>query len=287
MKTNGKTIQIFLPNGDPKGVKKTEIKTDKIEVIQSSKKDFLENKELFDFTGLYVLVDSLQEIKPQIYIGKGRVKDRIYNHSGNKDFWNTVFAVKLKTEEGFNDGHISYLEHYFIDLAKKIDQSIMIDNKQMPICPKLEESIVCELTDYIETTETLLSTLGLKVFNKISEDKPKLKDVFECITTFGAYGSGEYTQDGFVVFKGAKTRREFTASAKGGSEERFANRLVEEGILVDDPENQSLYILTQDFSFSSPSLASTVIMARFSNGWKEWKNKDGKTLDEVYRSEKR
>lgn len=276
----GKTIQIFLPSGDPKGIKKAEIKTDKIEVIQSSRKDFLEKKDDFDFLGIYVLVDSLQEMKPKIYIGKGRVKERVYNHNDKKDFWNNVFAVRLKTEEGFNDSHISYLEHYFVDKAKKLKQSTTEENIQDPKCPKLEESIICELQCYIETIETLFSTLGLKVFQEIiSDNKSSTKNRFYCTSTFGAYGEGEYTEDGFVVFKGAKCRKEYTDSAR----DNFSKKLVDDGILINDSNDNSLYLLTQDFKFSSPSLAGMTILARATNGWTTWKNKDNKTLDDVYR----
>ena len=45
----GKTIQIYLPNGDPKSVKQASITTDKIEVIQISRSILSQNKDLSDF----------------------------------------------------------------------------------------------------------------------------------------------------------------------------------------------------------------------------------------------
>ena len=42
----GKTIQIFLPDGNPKGVKKTSITTDKVEVIQIPRASLSENNKL-------------------------------------------------------------------------------------------------------------------------------------------------------------------------------------------------------------------------------------------------
>ncbi len=70
----GKTIQIYLPDGDPKGVKKASITTDKIKIIQIPRALLSENSKLLDFNGVYVLVDSLKSEKPEIYIGKGDVK---------------------------------------------------------------------------------------------------------------------------------------------------------------------------------------------------------------------
>lgn len=110
----GKTIQIYLPDGDPKSVKIASITTDKIEVIQIPRTILAENKNVLDFNGIYILVDSLKTDKPEIYIGKGNVKSRVSQHDKNKEFWNVIFAVKLNDNSGFNDAHNSYLEHYFV-----------------------------------------------------------------------------------------------------------------------------------------------------------------------------
>ena len=82
----GKTIQIFLPDGNPKGVKKASITTDKVEVIQIPRASLSENNKLLAFNGVYILVDSLKVEKPEIYIGKGNVKSRTYSHDNKKDF---------------------------------------------------------------------------------------------------------------------------------------------------------------------------------------------------------
>ena len=43
------------------------------------------------------------------------------------------------------------------------------------------------------------------------------------------------------------------------------------------------YILTTTLVFNSPSGASDFVIGGSTNGWAEWKDKDGKTLDEIYR----
>lgn len=43
------------------------------------------------------------------------------------------------------------------------------------------------------------------------------------------------------------------------------------------------YILQTTLEFNTPSGASDFILGGSTNGWVEWKNKDGKTLDELYR----
>ena len=48
----GKTIQIFLPDGNPKGVRKASITTDKIEIIQIPRVNLAENRKLLAFNGV-------------------------------------------------------------------------------------------------------------------------------------------------------------------------------------------------------------------------------------------
>jgi hypothetical protein len=40
---------------------------------------------------------------------------------------------------------------------------------------------------------------------------------------------------------------------------------------------------TRDYLLSSPSMAAVALQARSANGWIEWKNPQGKTLDEAKR----
>ena len=273
----GKTIQIYLPDGDPKGVKKAAITTDKIKIIQIPRALLSENSTLLDFNGVYVLVDSLKSEKPEIYIGKGDVKNRTYSHDNKKDFWNMVFAIRLEDAIGFNDAHNSYLEYYFIDKAKKVNQSIINENKQTPKCPNLTEEMLSELSSYIQTIEVLFSTLGLKCFQPLENSEKEEKDLLICADKYGNMGKGEYTEEGFLLYKGAICNLYLHKGT-----ERLSQReeLILSGLLK---EQDGHYILQENKLFSSVSTASSIVLGRKSNGWLEWKNNDGKTLDELKR----
>lgn len=49
-------------------------------------------------------------------------------------------------------------------------------------------------------------------------------------------------------------------------------------------ENEKL-VMTYYKVFSSPGTAACFCLGRSSNGWIEWKDKDGNTLDSVYRKD--
>ena len=48
-------------------------------------------------------------------------------------------------------------------------------------------------------------------------------------------------------------------------------------------EHKEYYQFEEDFIFDSCSTAGGVVLGRATNGWTTWKNKEGKTLDEIKR----
>ena len=47
--------------------------------------------------------------------------------------------------------------------------------------------------------------------------------------------------------------------------------------------NGEKLVFEKDHLFNSPSMAAIALMGRTSNGWLDWKNKDGRTLDALKR----
>ena len=96
----------------------------------------------------------------------------------------------------------------------------------------------------------------------------------------GIDGRGLYTPEGFVVLKGSRGKR---ANVPSFSEtnQRFRQRLVTEGVVREDGDS---VIFEKDHLFGSPSMAAIALLGRTSNGWKEWKSKDGVTLRELKRA---
>ena len=56
-------------------------------------------------------------------------------------------------------------------------------------------------------------------------------------------------------------------------------RLLEDGTLLKKGE---VLEFTSDQLFNAPSTAAAVVLARRANGWIEWKDKEGVTLDKLY-----
>jgi len=279
MKTLGKTIQIYLPDGNPRGMKIAEITSRTVQaiLIPRSILDEASKRTELDNVGIYLLFGS-NGTSSSVYIGEAesclsRLKQ--HNKDPRKEFWTHAIAFVSKTHF-FTKTHIKFLEWLSCEQASKANR-FTLENSNNPTKPHLSESVEADLYDNFETIQTLVSTLGYPVFDIIK--KPTKKEIIECKGKL-AFAEGEYTEDGLVVFSGS-TCNINEAQAIGTNVKNIRKELIEKGTLI---EEKGVYKFTTDYIFSSPSAAAAVILARSANGWTEWKFKDGKTLDEVKRS---
>ena len=276
MKSSGKTIQIYLPDGNPRGLKIAEITSRTIQAIllprsildEASKRNELNN------VGIYLLFETTDS-KSQVYIGEAEnCLSRLKQHNKTKDFWTHALVFISKTQF-FTKTHIKFLEWLSYEQAHKSNR-FLLENSNIPTKPYISESVESDLYDNFETIQILASTLGYPVFDLIK--KPTKKEIIECKGKL-ALAKGEYTEDGLIIFEGSACNLEETKTA-GDWVINKRKELVDKKVLIKKDE---IYEFTTDYVFSSPSAAASVVLARRANGWIEWKYQDGKTLNEVKR----
>ena len=280
----GKTIKIFLIDGEPNGRMSCELsnwsgKAYKIPRIKV--KDCSDRVDLIS-TGVYLLLGKDEEGKDLVYIGEAEsILKRLTQHLNQKDFWNETI-VFISKDENLNKAHVKYLENRLHDIALS-SKRYKVENSITPTQSSISESDRAEMEEFIENVKMLVNTLGHKVFDEKRELKQKQKqEIFSIKAARGADGQGEPTSDGFVVFKGSKSACTIVNSMTP-SFVKFREKLIEEKILIDKTD---YYEFTEDYIFSSPSTAAVIIMGRNANGLTEWKQKDGKTLKEFETNEK-
>jgi hypothetical protein len=281
------TIQIFLPSGDPRGMRVAEITTRIVRVIEvprSQLGDFLRMPEAQQ-VGVYFLMGELSEAGlPRTYIGQsGSVGKRLEQHHQNKDFWNRAFVL-ISLTNSLTQTHGLFLEWLAIAEATKAGR-YGLENGNTGSQPYTPAPLQADCHEIHETAATLLATLGQPIFEPLTS-APTAKGIVELFYCkgSGADGVGEYTTEGFVVHKGSKGRAEIVPSIQGTSHERMRSQLIMEGVLAENAGSAgSMLVFTRDHLFSSPSTAAMAVMGRSANGWVEWKTASGKTLDEVKR----
>ncbi len=274
----GKTIKIFLIDGEPNGRMSCELsnwsgKAYKIPRIKI--KDCTDRTDLLS-TGVYLLFGKDDTGKDQVYIGEAEsILKRLNQQLIQKYFWNEAI-VFISKDENLNKAHIKYLENRLHELAKSANR-YLVNNSIIPTQSSISESDKAEMEEFIENIKMLVNTLGHKVFEEKREYKPTQKqEVFFIKGARGADGQGEPTTEGFVVFKNSKAAASIVNSLSPGFI-TFRQKLIDDGVLVDKGD---YYEFSDDFIFSSPSTAAVIVMGRNANGLTEWKKKDGQSLKE-------
>ena len=210
----GKTIKIFLIDGEPNGRLSCELSnwSGKAYKIPRIKVKECSDREDLTSTGVYLLFGKDDVGKDQVYIGEAEsILKRLHQQLSQKDFWNEAI-VFISKDENLNKAHIKYLENRLHDIAKSAGR-YTVDNSIVPTQSSISESDRAEMEEFIEYIKMLVNTLGHKVFDEKREFRPKQKqELFFIKAARGAEGQGEPTSDGFVVYKSSKAAATFVNS---------------------------------------------------------------------------
>lgn len=283
MTATPKTIQIFLPGGDPRGIRIAEVTTRIVQIIEvprSLLQDFMKMPESGQVALYFLIGDAGDGSDPVVYIGQtGDVRTRLGDHNKKKDFWQRALVVISRTNS-LTQTHALFLEWHCLQAAKNAGRYVA-ENGNTGSKPHTPAPLTADCLEIFETGSTLLATLGHPLFDPIGASGPsgKAEEVFTC-TGSGVNGRGVYTPEGFVVLKASVGRKANVQSIVGTSDERLRKKLVEASVMK---EAGDTVVFQKDHLFPSPSAAAVALMGRTANGWIEWKNKDGKTLDAVKR----
>lgn len=278
-----KTIQIFLPQGDPWGIRFSEITTRIVQVIEvprSLLSEFFKMPESNQVAVYFLFGESADGEEQKVYIGQtGDLRGRLAIHNREKDFWERALVLVSKTNS-LTQTHALFLEWHCLQAARKAGR-YADENGNNGSKPHTPSPMEADCLEIFATGQVLLSSLGFPIFDPVivSSDAGTEEEFF-CKSS-GANGRGVYTPEGFVVRKGSIGRRENVPSIIGTAGERLRVRLVETGVMR--AEGESNVVFERDHLFRSPSMAALSLMGRSANGWLEWKNKEGQTLDAVKR----
>jgi hypothetical protein len=162
------TIRIFVPDGDPEGLRIIDRMNWTGLGIVFPREGWPKIKSRSDFSkpGVYILVGHVTEDDlPTIYIGQGDViRARIESHFDKKDFWNkAIVFVSSATSGSLNRAHATWLEHALIQRARKAKQS-NLENATDPQEPQLSEAEKADTQAFLREMLQILPLVGLNAF---------------------------------------------------------------------------------------------------------------------------
>ena len=271
-----KKLETIYHNGQPDGIRsiRRNLSTMTVYVIPRPLLSEAKNISGINRPGIYYLINESDDNKiAQIYVGQTRNGiARLDDHNRSKDFWNKaiMFLAESKT---FTLDMISGLEAYAIGKAHdskryKVENSVNpkyeIDEYDLPLIEEVYEEI-----------QFIMATQGYKMDNtKITlHEADTLHTTRNGVLAFGVY-DGEH----FEVLEGSEI--DMNRKCHSATMEKQRQTALVNGNIVCAGGK---YKLNVSVSFTSPSSAGQFVLGGSINGWVEWKNKDGKTLDELYR----
>lgn len=225
---------------------------------------------------LYILLN--REAK-KAYIGQtDNFRKRLGQHE-KIHFWTEALGF-ISSDESLHLTLTHYLEAIAYELAKKAGTYDVSKNAVTPSKPNTSAQQHIFLAEqFFEYVRFLTQFVGCNIFG---DDKPipQAEHLFFC-TRAGSNAQGYFVEETeeFVVLAGSELRSGECDSLKPKSIDK-RKAFIE----ANCSQAKGKIILNSDYTFPSPSAAAAMVVGGSSNGWTRWKDADGKTLSEVYRS---
>ena len=269
------TVRLILIDGTIGGLVTAEVNSAwSGHVISSplSRLDDLKKREELKRSGVYILLS-----ENSAYIGESetiveRWKDPKHAISTGK--YNRVIVVTDNALK-LTKGHIKYLEARLMDICNKAKRT-NLDNEtnQQRQLNNLPEGDRIDMENFLRPLiNVVLPTIGVDVFKQAptvmqqgTANMPKVNSPIFEIKGKGYSATAQIINDEYVLSKGALLRKSWGGRQKKNYKLRM--RLIETGVIVEDEKGLTL---TQDYSFSSPSAAASVVCGSESlNGPANW-----------------
>jgi hypothetical protein len=227
----GFSVRVFLPDGDPAGVKVIEKSnwTGAGLVIPRALFARAKARPELDRAGVYLLVgESERGPLPRVYLGEGDpVRPRLEQHGRAKDFW-THAVVFTSKDQGLNKAHVQRLEARLVELAHAAKRCVL-DNGNVPQPPSLSEADTADVEGFLDDVLLCLPTLGYFFFERAAAESVA-ESIGLLLRARGVEAHGAETPQGFVVRVGSQAAKSETECGGplrppiGGAAEYHASR---------------------------------------------------------------
>jgi len=257
---------------------------DKVKGFLKKNKDEFEN-----LCGVYFLIN---KEKKELYIGQGRIKERLIGHLRKKKFWDKVI-IFLQNDRGFNKGQTEYWESFCLKILRKKEGWKLRNDKEegQKNMSETDENIlrkeaypkvngIFSILGYDFLEEETLEATQKKTQKLFREEKEKVAiydkdyEISVFCTSRNIFAEGKY------VPKDNKLKVLEGSSATINVNKSFRNHFLRDSLIKDKilKKQKNSYIFTKDKEFNSPSVAISIILGSPTSGPERWKVVNGMNL---------
>ena len=224
----------------------------------------------------YILMGDSCSSRPQAYIGHTTdFANRKNDHVQKKDFWKTALVFVSDNHKIYGDD-VKFLEYLGIKEALSADSHELL-NGNNPKRPNIAPFRVNDMEVFFRDILFLARFYGCNVFDIPEKEHVEERHFFFVHTEDRPCSGKAYFDDienKLVLIKGSILAADTVPSFKPTASR---NKFIEEHCT----KVEGQITLCEDVPFDSPSGASGFVMGRPSNGWDDWKDKEGKKLGEI------
>lgn len=286
--SQGYTIQLFMADGRPDGlVIATQFGwTGQVTVARQTTFDRLLGREDLQRPGVYILYgpDPQAPARMRAYIGEAdNIIERIPTSADKQGAWWETAAVITTSDNALNKGHIRYMEARLLELVNLAGRATLENTQQPPAERRhLPEAEQANIETFLTTLKAVLPLVGLDLLKPLpqlpsinpapsttndSASNSEAGVLFTITHRSGVAATAFEAGEEFVVRAGSQAIRD--SGSKGHNYIKLRDELISQGILTHQPGSAFLEF-TQQYPFSSPSAAASVVLDRASNGRMEW-----------------
>lgn len=281
MTPHGTAITILMEDGTPDGLRRIEMSNWMGLGLVAPRSIYPKVRACRELQrpAIYVLRGT-SEINPgqsKLYIGEtNNALTRLDYQAKNIDWWDELI-VFVSSNESLNKAHVKYIEARLFEIASTAKRAELVYG-QTPHAPALSTFDIAAAEGFLASLLLIYPVLGVDAFEKPTSNATGASDQpLLILSGKDAEATGRDLPAGFVVYKGARARRDSVASIHSYLD-ALRDQLLSAGLLEDDGTS---LVLTQDYAFTSPSNAAGVFLGRSANGRIEWRDEHQKTLKKI------
>lgn len=273
------TLTIQFINNIPDGIRICHGEGESLVTVVVPRDLLAEAKQLPDIPkrGIYYLLNEEHGVIKRVYAGQTtQGLKRLDSHKFKKDFWNKA-VMFLDDEVNIDRDVLDALEAHAIGYVTT-HGSYETDNSDTPqpyVSPYKEQTV----ERLHQKILFRMTALGYNL-DRTEPAVPKRDDATLFHTKRNgvvAHGRYDASSGSFTVLAGSQVCLSRAVIKNGGAQDM---RLKLFGTSTADA------VLGENATFASPSAAAVFVLGGSANGWVEWVDSQGQTLDSVYREKK-
>ena len=268
------TMTVQLIGSEPDGIRICHVEGESLTTVVVPRELLSEAKKLPDIPkrGVYYLLDEDHGVIGRVYAGQTtQGLARLDAHKSRKEFWNKA-VMFLDDESNMDRDVLDALEADAIGYVRT-HGSYETDNLETPqpyVSPYKEQAV----RRLHKSILFRMAVLGYGL-DRTDAAVPAGHALF-------------HTRRNGIVAKGRYDERTGSFTVLAGSQIDLSSPVLKNVGATDARRNvfgeeSGIATLRDDMVFSSPSSAAVFVLGGSQNGWTEWVNEAGETLDTVYR----